>query len=86
MEMTDAEKQLHIEKIMRSIAASLDEVIENNIGKGMGFVLILFKFGEPGITNYISNAQRAEIITGLRESANKLELGQDTPAAHGTIQ
>ena len=84
--MNDAEKQLHTEKIMRGIAASLEEVIEDNIGKNMGFVLMVFKLGKPGITNYISNVQKTDIIAGLRESANKLESGQDTPAAQGSVQ
>ena len=83
--MVDVDKQLHTEETMKEIATSLDEAIENSIGKNMGFILIIFKFGKPGLTNYISNAQRKDIIIGLRESADVLEQNKDIPVIKGSV-
>lgn len=44
---------------------------------GYGFALIVFDFHKPGISNYVSNAQRKEMIMALRETAERLEKRQD---------
>jgi len=85
--MNDAEKQIHKEEIMRGIAASLEDVIKENIGENMGFIFVLFEFGKLGFTNYISNAERKDVIKALREAADILEKIKFIPAAtHGTVQ
>lgn len=84
--MTDADKQLHTEETMRQIASGLNQAIKENIGENLGFIFILFEFGKPGISNYISNAERDDVIVGLREAADKLEQKLDVPRAHGTVQ
>jgi hypothetical protein len=38
-----------------------------------GFVLLVFPFGGDGRCNYISNAQRADIVTMLREQLSYFE-------------
>ncbi len=43
----------------------------------MGFALIVFPFGNPGISNYISDAERGDMIKLLRASADRLERNQD---------
>lgn len=45
--------------------------------KGLGFALIVFKFKEPGISNYISNGSREDMIKALRECADRIERNQD---------
>lgn len=52
----------------------------------MGFALIVFDFDNPGIGNYISNAERSDMIKSLRETADRLERNQDIPPAHKIIQ
>lgn len=44
---------------------------------GLGFTLLVFEFHQPGISNYIANARRADMIKALRETANRLEQNQD---------
>ena len=83
--MSEVEKQKRIEEVMRGIAAGVEAVLNEQFGK-KGFMLVVFDFHQPGISNYISNAQRAEMITTLRETADRLENNQDIPAAHTTIQ
>lgn len=45
--------------------------------RSVGFVLLTFGFGAPGIANYISNGSRDDMVTALREAANRLENKQD---------
>lgn len=51
--------------------------------KGMGFALLVFDFHEPGISNYVSNASRKDMILALRETADRLETFQDIPKTQG---
>lgn len=44
---------------------------------GLGFALLVFPFNEPGMSNYISNAERKDMIKALREAADRFEKNQD---------
>lgn len=44
---------------------------------GYGFALLVFNLNEPGLANYISNAQRASMSEALRECANRLEAKEN---------
>jgi hypothetical protein len=49
-------------------------IIQEMLPEGLGFTLIVFPFGEDKtLTNYISNAQRADMIACLRETADRIE-------------
>lgn len=61
---------------MREIAA----LIRNEI-PGLGFALFVFEFGKAGISNYISNAQRSDMILALKEKIKILEEGKDFPTS-----
>jgi hypothetical protein len=45
----------------------------------LGFCLLVFTFEKPGIGNYVSNANRQDMVTSLRETADRLERGQEFP-------
>lgn len=46
--------------------------------KGFGFIILVFPFYKKnGVSNYISNANRSDMIKALREAADKLENKQD---------
>jgi len=47
---------------------------------GLHIVLIVGPWS-PGISNYISNGNRADVIEELRETADRLERNQDKPTA-----
>lgn len=49
--------------------------------KDFGFAIIVFPFEKPGISNYISNAERPSMIKALRETADRIEKNQtfETP-------
>lgn len=74
------EEMQKTQEIMKETADELSRKF-----KGLGFVLIVFEFYKPGISNYISNAQRKEMIEALRESANILENRQDFSGAEKTM-
>lgn len=76
---------LRIEECMRGWAAALNEIIKGQFGE-MGFMLLVFPFNEPGVSNYISNAERSDMIMTLRETADRLEKNQIIPAVHSTAQ
>ena len=72
--MTEIEKMQKTKEIIISAADELSEKF-----KGLGFVLIVFEFYKPGLSNYISNAKREDMIIALRKSADILENRQDFP-------
>lgn len=51
--------------------------IHTRLPDGWGLALVVFPYGKMGIGNYISTAQRTEMIQGLRELADRLEKNQD---------
>lgn len=77
--MSETDRQLSIERILRDLAAGIEQIFP-----GMGFAVIMFDFGAPGVSNYISNAQRSDMITALRETADRIESNQDIPAVNST--
>lgn len=83
--MNEASRQQQIEKALRHIAGAIQDTIDYEFGK-MGFALLVFDFNNPGISNYISNADRQDMIKSLRETADRLERNHDIPPAVKTIQ
>jgi hypothetical protein len=71
------------EKQLRELAKMLDEALRAMYPERMGFALIVFEFHKPGISDYVSNAEREQMVTALRESADRLEKREDIPPAIG---
>lgn len=44
---------------------------------GYGFALLVFSFGEGGYLTHVSNAERADFVKVLRETADILEANRD---------
>lgn len=59
---------------MRDLATIIKKEIP-----GLGFALFCFEFHKPGMSNYISNAQREDMIKALKETIERLENKQDYP-------
>ena len=54
------------------------EKVSAILPKDFGFVILVFPFGEnAGTANYISNANREDMIKTLRETSDRLEYKQD---------
>lgn len=64
-------------QIMQAIAATLDELLNGTavgIDRETGFVLLIFPFGDSEKRcNYISNADRADVVVMLREQIKRFE-------------
>lgn len=76
--------QFMLEDIMRHLASGIEGVLKDN-DLPRGFALIVFDFNQPGVSNYISNAMRENMVQALRETADRIELNQDIPAISKTI-
>lgn len=79
---------LKTESHMRELAQQIERMNGEALGGDRkGFVLIVFGFGAPGVSNYISNAARSDVVKALRELADRLEQAEVIPAAiSNTIQ
>lgn len=70
---------------IKMLANGLEEIINEKAGERIGFALLLFPFGSNKDSkyattqgaDYVSNAQRPEMIKFLRETADRLELTED---------
>lgn len=58
-----------VERKMQGIAKTVKAMVP----EGWGFAVLCFSYGEGGFMNWVSNAQRADMIKALREMADKLE-------------
>lgn len=72
---------IETEEHMRDLATVIDRMNVEAFGDRKGFVLLVFEFGAPGVSNYISNAARSDMIKALRELADRLEQAEVIPAA-----
>jgi len=72
-------------QMMNDVARGLDKIFNGELkGKDrtVGFCLMVFNFGEgPGRANYISNADRADVVTLLKEQLARFE-GQPEIEGH----
>jgi hypothetical protein len=70
---------------MNKLASLLDEFWNGDLkgnDRKVGFCLMIFNFGEgPGRANYISNADRKDIVTLLKEQVKRFE-GQPDIMGH----
>lgn len=54
----------------------IGRAIKEHLPKNVGFVLLMFDFGEDGFMNYLSNADRKAMIISLKELVRVLEQGE----------
>jgi hypothetical protein len=74
-------------KLMQALERVLDMTLNGDERPGPnGFVLLTFRFGETsgGRVNYVSNGNREDVLTALREFLGRMEgRAHDAP---GTVQ
>lgn len=72
MPLDDKVEEERIRKQLNVLAAILDEGLnegQQGEDRTYGFALLIFRFGQPGETcdvNYISNAEREDMIAAMR--------------------
>jgi len=74
---------MYQEKDLKEIATKISNELELIYDKKMGFALLVFEFFDAGIGDYVSNAERKDMIDALRETADRLERKQDIPKTIG---
>jgi hypothetical protein len=77
---------LETEKEMRKLAELIEMALISIHKERLGFALIVFEFGKPGVSNYVSNAERDTMIEGLKETIERLKNKEDIPAIIGGKQ
>lgn len=66
--------------VYQRLAKTIDDTLSEEPGThNTGFCLLVFGFHQPGIANYVSNAEREDMIEALRETADRLERKEDNP-------
>jgi hypothetical protein len=74
----------YIEK-MNALAHALDDLFNGDLkghDRKVGFCVMVFNFGDgPGRANYISNANRQDVVTLLKEQIKRFE-GQPDMTGH----
>lgn len=56
-------------QIEQSLARGLDKILNGDLtgeDRKVGFTLLLFNFGDEGRVNYVSNADRADMIATMK--------------------
>jgi hypothetical protein len=61
------------------LAAAIEETLPGGSSKKGRALFVLLVFDEPGLAQYVSNAERQDIIKAMRETADRLEAKQDIP-------
>jgi hypothetical protein len=61
------------------LAAAIEETLPGGSSKKGRALFVLLVFDEPGLAQYVSNAERRDIIKAMRETADRLEAKQDIP-------
>lgn len=69
--MPDAPIPEDLVEVMKDLGRMVAGAIDDEAGRPMGFMLMVFDFGEGGTTSYISNAKREDIILALEEFITK---------------
>jgi hypothetical protein len=66
---------------VRADLQALGRHVDHQLPYGWGFVVLAFPFGAGGRMNYISNAQRSDIVRAMYEfiEATKEKWGQHVP-------
>lgn len=60
-----------LQDAMKQVARAIDDKLPLDYG----FALLVFRLGEGGFMNYVSNANRSDMCQALREAADQLERG-----------
>jgi len=67
--MLSSELQPNVKATMQQLGRAIGEACP----PGTGFALLMFDFGGVGFMNWLSNAQRGDMIPALKEMLYKLE-------------
>ncbi len=65
------------DEFLQNIARFIDQALSKFYGTQMGYALLVFSFDDKvNAGDYISNAQREDMVKALRECADRVEANQ----------
>ena len=70
-----ATPEIKVALAMQELAAAIDTLLTDISGERMGFALQVFPLNRAGATNYISNAERADMKKMLEDLLAKWAAG-----------
>lgn len=76
MDDIDLAKLHRMEKVNREVGGIIGRAIKES-GGGYGFALFMFSFETGSEMTWISNAQRPQMITALKEFIRNVEEGKE---------
>lgn len=68
-----------IRDMLNRTAGAVSEHLPAGPGRYGKALFALLVFDEPGLTQYVSNANREDIVRALREAADRLDNREDIP-------
>ena len=78
-QLGDAPIVEEIRELMNRLDGGLDQILNGDatgVCRKNGFILMIFPFGtDEGRCNYISNAERADVVTMLKKQVARFEEG-----------
>jgi hypothetical protein len=74
--------EAELREMMNRLARAIDGYLNPQPApKKIGFVMLMFKFGSDGRCNYISNADRGDVVKMLKEQLAHFEGSPASPAS-----
>ena len=67
---------------LEATARQIGRRIGGSLPDGVGFCLMIFDLGEGGHMTYLSNAERDDMVKGVRELLEAVEAGLMQPPGH----
>ena len=73
-------EEIKVGEYVKSKMQTIAKKVQEELPKDFGFVVLTFKFNELGEMIYVSNANREDVITAMKEFMEKTEnnWGNDT--------
>ena len=79
----DAPIELKYRDMLNQLARGIDVILNGKDQKSIGFILMVFPFdGHEGRCNYVSNAQRKDVVALLKEQLARFEERLEYPSDH----
>lgn len=72
-----------MDEFLQIFAQAADKAFTEAYGMRMGFAIIVFPFN-ASVADYVSNAERENMVQALRETADRIEKKEYIPPAQGT--
>lgn len=71
--------QKETEQFMRTLLGAVDDIVQEATGERMALTILLAPFNKPGRSNYISNANKEDMMEMLRGFLIRAETGNIDP-------